>query len=122
MEFFSNEIRAPEADLLAMLTTVGNQIGMFMDRQREQEELSRFFMLSLDLLVVVGFDGYFKRVNPAWTKVLGYTEAQGFLISEPMSRDAMRQLLHLTVDPAAEPPLQQEPPLGPKTASNTRRP
>jgi PAS domain S-box-containing protein len=81
MEFFSNEIRAPEADLLAMLTTVGNQIGMFMDRQREQEELSRFFMLSLDLLVVVGFDGYFKRVNPAWTKVLGYTEDE--MLSRP---------------------------------------
>ena len=55
-------------------------------------------------------------------KLLGYTEAQGFLISEPMSRDAMRQLLHLAVDPAAEPPLQQEPSLGPKTASNARRP
>ena len=52
-------------------------------------------------------------------QLLGYTEAQGFLISEPMSRDAMRQLLHLAVDPA---PLQQEPSLGPKTASNARRP
>ena len=51
MEFFSREIRAPDADLLSMLTSVGNQIGLFVDRRRAQEELDRFFTLSLDMLV-----------------------------------------------------------------------
>jgi GAF domain-containing protein len=37
MEFFSREIRAPDEDLLSMLTSVGNQIGLFVDRRRAQE-------------------------------------------------------------------------------------
>jgi PAS domain S-box-containing protein len=81
IEFFSREIREPDDQLLGTLRTVGQQIGMFIDRRRAQEELDRYFTLTIDMLCVAGFDGYFKRVNPSWHKTLGYTDAE--LLSQP---------------------------------------
>ncbi|MEN3282642.1 MAG: hypothetical protein V7607_3782 [Solirubrobacteraceae bacterium] len=50
-------------------------------RARAQEELDRIFTLTPDLITVAGFDGHFKRVNPAAEQVLGYTEEE--LLARP---------------------------------------
>src|SRR5262245_3264707 len=71
MEFFSREIRQPVPELLATLGTIGAQIGVYVDRKRASEELDGFFELSLDLLGIANFDGYFVRLNRAWERVLG---------------------------------------------------
>lgn len=38
----------------------------------QSEELDRLWDTSPDLLLVIDFDGYLLRVNPAWTAILGY--------------------------------------------------
>ena len=76
LEFFSRDIREPSPDLLAMMTTVCSQIGLFIERKRASDDLDRFFRLSLDLFCIATFDGYFVRVNPAWQAVFGWSEEQ----------------------------------------------
>jgi PAS domain S-box-containing protein len=37
-----------------------------------EENLRRFFTISLEMLCIAGFDGVFKLLNPSWEKVLGH--------------------------------------------------
>jgi PAS domain S-box-containing protein len=56
-----------------------------MDNREGIDELiaahERFFDLSIDMLCHLGFDGHFKRLNPAWERTLGFTRAE--LMSRP---------------------------------------
>jgi PAS domain S-box-containing protein len=65
----------PDGGMAVFLRDVGEQ-------KRAEAELDRIFTLSRDLLCVAGFDGYFKRVNPAWERTLGWSEAE--LLSTPI--------------------------------------
>ena len=52
-------------------------------RQRKAErDAAQIFSLSVDLLAIAGTDGYFKRVNPAFERTLGYSAEE--LLSHPL--------------------------------------
>jgi PAS domain S-box-containing protein len=52
------------------------------ERKRAQEELDRYFTIARDLFCIAGFDGHFKRLNPAWEKTLGWTITE--LVARPL--------------------------------------
>ncbi|MDD4951068.1 MAG: PAS domain S-box protein, partial [Desulfovibrionaceae bacterium] len=51
------------------------------EQRRAEADKNLFFDLSLDLLCIAGFDGFFKRLSPSWATALGWPE--GVLLSRP---------------------------------------
>ncbi len=52
------------------------------ESRRAQREFEEIFNVSPDLLCIIGFDGYFKRVNPAFEQAFGYSSEE--LLSRPI--------------------------------------
>lgn len=62
------------------------------------EERDRMFNVSLDMLCIAGFDGFFKEVNPSFQRILGWTPdeltAKPFMdFVHPDDRDATTQAM-----------------------------
>jgi PAS domain S-box-containing protein len=65
-----------QADLLDLNATLELQVA-----QRTTDR-NRLWQLSSDIMLVAGFDGTIEAVNPAWTRVLGWSAAE--LIGQPI--------------------------------------
>ncbi|REA64218.1 hybrid sensor histidine kinase/response regulator [Dyadobacter luteus] len=64
-------------DQLQALKLLSDQATSLILEQRKKDErrnFDRLFNLSNDLICIASFDGYFKKINPAFTNVLGWDE------------------------------------------------
>jgi PAS domain S-box-containing protein len=60
-----------------VLAVLAGALGVISGRRaRATAELDRLFTITPDVIVVAGFDGYFRRVNPAFEALLGYTQQE----------------------------------------------
>jgi PAS domain S-box-containing protein len=66
---------------LELRRSVGDLSKAVRERRLVEGELDQLFNLSSDLFCIAGFDGYFKRLNPAWEQTLGISRAE--LLSRP---------------------------------------
>jgi PAS domain S-box-containing protein len=55
--------------------------GQAAEAARTLAEREQIFHMAMDMICVAGTDGYFRRVNPAFTRTLGYSEHE--LVSRP---------------------------------------
>jgi len=60
-----------EGEVIGLIAITSNVT----EQRRDQADRDRFFSLSLDMLIVVGPDGHFRRVNPAFAEGLGFDVA-----------------------------------------------
>ncbi|NKI25826.1 PAS domain S-box protein [Arenibacter sp. 6A1] len=68
-----------EGELFEQISTY---LGEEIKRKRLEIELDQIFKFAPDIICIAGKDGYFKKINPAATKILGYTEEE--LLSRPI--------------------------------------
>jgi PAS domain S-box-containing protein len=80
--FWASGVVSPIRDEGGQLLGFTKVMRDMTEQKRLEEERDRLFTLSMDMLCIVGLDGYYRRVNPAFGKTLGYTPEE--LLATPI--------------------------------------
>jgi PAS domain-containing protein len=104
MEFFSTELHDPDDQLLATMTSLGSQIGQFVERCRAQRAVtesdarkSAILNAAFDCIVTMDGEGRIVEVNAATESTFGYTAEEmvgqdlAELMIPPDTREAHRR-------------------------------
>lgn len=90
----------------SFLKEIASQIGESIQSKKIEEELNHFFNISPDLLCIIGPDGFFKKVNPAFRDLLGYSDKD--LLKNPFTEWVHKEDLNRTRQALIIPSEKQE--------------
>jgi PAS domain S-box-containing protein len=77
--------------------------GVFQDITEQiqaRQERDRMFSLSIDMICIAGFDGYFIELNPAWSQTLGWSDNE--LLSKPYMDFVHPEDIQATIEAAQQ--------------------
>ncbi|TLU98219.1 PAS domain-containing protein [Dyadobacter luticola] len=72
----------PENIFSSVLKSLGSHIGAEVKRKQLEEELNQIFNSAPDIICIVGFDRYLKKINPAMCRLMEYSDQE--LLSKPI--------------------------------------
>jgi PAS domain S-box-containing protein len=111
IEFFTADLRDADDDLLAAMTTLGSQIGQFVERCRAEQAVrdgdarkSAILNAAFDCVVTMDHEGTIVEVNKATERTFGYSAAEmmgrelAALMIPPDLREAHRSALRRYID------------------------
>jgi PAS domain S-box-containing protein len=106
--FFGNQVRKPDFELLDLMTSIGSQIGQFIERKRAEEAVresearkSAILESALDCIITIDHEGRITEFNPAAEKTFGYCRQQiiGKALADLIAPHSMTFEQRLLIDP-----------------------
>nr|MBC7614359.1 PAS domain S-box protein [Pseudopedobacter sp.] len=68
--------------MMPLFEKLSAHFGVEIKRKQLEEELYQIFSFAPDIICTLGTDGYFKKINPAMSNLLGYSETE--LLTHPL--------------------------------------
>jgi PAS domain S-box-containing protein len=73
---FSKTLSVDRFQKIDILKKISPVIGLGIKRRQSVDDLNSYFTMSPNMLGLSGTDGYFLKINPAFTRILGYSEKE----------------------------------------------